>query len=51
MIKIKYTKYTCPYADTWFADGGQCGWGKECPYCSENIQTKFLKFLARLDKG
>ena len=32
---MKYTLLTCPKDDTWFADGGRCGWAHECKECKE----------------
>jgi hypothetical protein len=31
----KYNKNSCPQHDTWFANGGRCGWAHECKDCEE----------------
>ena len=31
--EFKFTHETCPKSDTWFADGGRCGWAHECDKC------------------
>lgn len=31
-----YAKTTCPKSETWFVDGGRCGWAHECERCSDN---------------
>lgn len=32
---IIYTPETCPQSDTWFADGGRCGWAWVCDKCTK----------------
>jgi hypothetical protein len=32
----KYNKSTCPKPDTWFAEGGKCGWAWCCDDCADN---------------
>ncbi len=32
----KYSLKTCPQSDTWFANGGRCGWAKVCRECQDN---------------
>ena len=47
---MKYNKKTCPKSDTWFADGGRCGWGHECAECSEYMsQCKECEGSGRTD--
>ena len=29
----RYTQQTCPKSDTWFAEGGRCGWAHCCAEC------------------
>lgn len=31
-----YDRNSCPQSDTWFADGGRCGWAHECGRCRDN---------------
>ena len=33
---MKLNKDTCPKPVRWFEEGGICGFGHECKYCSEN---------------
>ncbi len=37
---IKYNLKTCPQSDTWFANGGRCGWAKVCRFCKDNPERK-----------
>jgi len=37
---MKHTKITCPKSDTWFIDGGKCGWAHECDECEEYVNEK-----------
>lgn len=32
----KYDKNNCPKSDTWFADGGSCGYSWSCDDCADN---------------
>ena len=40
---MKYSKKTCPKSDTWFVDGGRCGWGHECTECSEYVRPPLVQ--------
>lgn len=33
---MEYTTETCPKDDTWFVDGGRCGWAHECERCADS---------------
>ncbi len=35
-MKKKYNMKECPQNDTWFANGGRCGWAKVCKQCTDN---------------
>ena len=34
--KYLFSVDTCPKNETWFVDGGRCGWAHECAQCSDN---------------
>jgi len=33
---MKYNKNTCPKSETWFINGGKCGWAWVCDNCKDN---------------
>lgn len=33
---MKYSHDTCPKNDTWFAEGGRCGWAHACKDCKDS---------------
>lgn len=47
----KHNKQTCPKSDTWFADGGRCGWADECAECKEfkmkDVRNKIIDIAKR----
>ena len=36
MNKKEYSIKNCPQSDTWFVNGGRCGWAWNCEYCKDN---------------
>jgi len=37
ILLYKYTKEICPKNDTWFSEGGRCGWAHVCNECKDNV--------------
>lgn len=50
----RYTQQTCPKSDTWFAEGGRCGWAHccaECDHLGQKEETPQQKEIKGEDTG